>query len=144
MKKNIFTIIAFLFLSLSGYAQKSQLENFFNHYSEQDNFSYVFYGSGKDLNLAHRFPDEFRGEVSSMNFIKSLFCSSLGEETPEEFITKLKGILGKDNFILVKSVKNKKNRVETYQKKTDSDFEQVTLMVSGKLVQVRWESGKLK
>jgi hypothetical protein len=144
MKKIILTTMVCLFLSLNGYAQAISLDKFFAHYAEQDRFSYVFYGNEKDLSYAHRFPDNFRGEVSSLNFIKSLYCRALSEETPEEFITNLKGVLMKENFVLVKSIKSNKNRSETYQKKTDSDFEQVTLIVSGSSIQVRWESGKLK
>jgi hypothetical protein len=144
MKKNLFAIIAFFFLSFAGYAQQSQLEQFFNHYAEQDNFTYIFYGSEKDLNKAHRIPDEFRGEISELNFTKSLFCSSLKEQTTKELITSLKSVLEKENFTMIKSIKNNKNRTETYQKKTENNFEQVTLIVAGSSFQVRWESGKLK
>jgi hypothetical protein len=145
MKKIIFTAIAFLFLSLTGYAQITTLDKFFNHYSEQDQFTYIFYGGSKELNKTQRIPESFQGEAKSLNFVKSLSSLELKGEALKEFVTSLKEVLTAEKFEIVKSIKNGHNRTETYLKRIENEeISEVLLIASNTNLYVRWTSGKLK
>jgi hypothetical protein len=139
MKKIIFTAIAILFLSLTGYAQITTLDKFFEQYAEKEEFTYVFNGQGKCLMKC--LPNDLKKELSSVYFTKHLSC----RETSNELIKQLKEILKTEKYELVQKIKNECQNSETYQKKSENkDFEQVTLVSNQVRTSVRWISGKLK
>ena len=113
----------------------STLESFFNHYSEEDGFTYVYTGK-KDRDY-----DTYSKKPCSIKFSKTLTCNTI----PYGFVESLKEILIKKQFELVEKVKTDSNRSETYRIESDEkEFEQVKLIVTGERVHVRWVSGKLK
>jgi len=145
MKKIILTTITILFLSFVGYAQISSLEKFFDNYAEHELFTYIYDGGTKNLNSQYNFPETFRGEAQSINFIKTLTCQKLKGDALTEFVTSLKSVLKSEKFELIRSIKTDKSRNETYLKKIEKEeIVGVSLMVTGTNIFVRWTSGKLK
>ena len=140
MKRVILTTAACLFLSVVGYAQGTSLESFFNHYSEEDGFTYVYTGK-KDKHY-----DSYSQKPCSLKFSKVLSC----DKVSNNFVESLKAILIKQNFELVKKIKSDSEISETYRIELDGkEFEEVRLVVTGLIVtgtkvHVRWVSGKVK
>ena len=134
MKRVILTTAACLFLSVVGYAQGT-LESFFDHYSEQGGFTYV-YTVKKDRGF-----DSYTQKPCSLKFSKTLSCDTM----PTAFVDRLKDLLIKRQFELVEKVKTDSNRSETYRiESEEKEFEEVKLIVTGTRIYVRWVSGKLK
>jgi len=139
MKKILFTTIAVLFLSLIGHAQITSLDKLFEHYSEKEEFTYVFNAQGKCLMRC--LPSDLKKELSSVFFVKTLSC----RETDTVLLKQLKVILKTEKYELVKKIKNECNNSETYQKKSENkDFEQITFNSNQMMTYIRWVSGKSK
>lgn len=139
MKKIILLSIACFFFSQIIHAHGSSLESFFNHYAEQDGFTYIYHGGGKAL--LGNIPSDKRKGLGSAKFIKNLSSSN----APADFISNLKEILLKQKFELVKMVKDDRSRIETYQKESnDKDFDDVTIIINDTNIFIRWISGTAK
>jgi len=137
MKKIILTSVTCLFLSSIGYTQGTSLESFFNHYSEQKGFTYIY--DGRE-NRVKSYAARYEKQLKNVKFSQTLICDTV----PTDFVENLKEILKKEGFELVQKTKDDKSRIETHQRVLDEDFDEVKFVVYDTKIHVSWVSGRAR
>lgn len=130
MKK--FLSILFLATVFVATTSAQQLEKLFDKYMEDERFTYVYQ---KKSNTWDRIND-MGGNIDAMVFDKTaislgrqmLTLKSADKSLEESFTREVKNALKADKYEQVSIVRNRKNRVETYEKNTPAGIAKVSFI----------------
>lgn len=162
MKKNL--LILFLVTAFAASVSAQQLEKLFDKYMEDERFTYIYKKGGsfdksnesgklKDMKMIldkptnggsfgkpnePSNPQVMIPDINLEEKMLSLQTDSIDKSMNESFTREVDNALKADKYEQVSIVRNGKNRVEKYEKKTDKGIANVSFIKNPKNVMIKW------
>lgn len=133
-------ILSILFMTaffVAG-ASAQQLEKLFDKYQEDERFNYIYQKKESVLNSMSDFDDYVQNRSLTSVGKQMLTLNSTDDKLGEQFTREIDNALKADKYEQMSIVRNGKNRVEKYEKKTNSGIAKVSFIKNPGNIMVVW------
>ncbi len=146
--KKITTILCLLFV-VAATVSAQQLEKLFDKYMEDERFNYVYQKRPSVMDRLNDINEVYSSTVTIYNTSESLgrqmlTLNSADAALEENFSKEVVNALKADKYEQVSIVRNGKNRVEKYEKKTGNRLSKVSFIKNPGNVMVSWNEYETK